>query len=113
MGFARARVKPRSSGHVAWGPPKEKTRWTGAPSYFASMPQQSLVHLEKPLDMGLMLYLNVASLTVGLSQHFGASRVPDPNLEPLINPLLKHTVKDPWKAHKYMVQFMFSHQGQQ
>lgn len=63
--------------------------------------------------MGLMFYPNVANLMVRLSQHFGASMVPNPNLEPVINPSLKCIVKDPYKIHKYLLGFTFLHQVQQ
>lgn len=75
----------------------KKTGWRGAPPSFASKPQQSWIYLEKPLDMGLMFCPNIASLMVRLSQHFGASMVPNPNLEPVINPLLKHIIRNPYK----------------
>lgn len=38
-----------------------------------------------------MFYPNVESFMVRLSQHFGASMVPSPNLEPVINLSLEHT----------------------
>lgn len=85
-------MEPWSSWHVVWGPPSVKTGWRGAPLSFASMPQQCSIYLENPLNMGLMVYVNVESLTVRLSQHFGARVVPNPNLEPIINPSLKSIV---------------------
>jgi len=57
----------------------------------------------KNTNMSLMFYPNVVSLMVRFSQYFGASAVPNSNLEQAINPLLKSIVKEPYKTYKYLL----------